>query len=754
MEKKTYLVVPTKVQALQVKSANINEIAKIGWNMDSLKNKPIGEKVEPEPFASCNTLYNNGIYLHWIVPDAFTKGKVVGDTAINESIEEDRSIIFPNLCDKFKIYRVCKNSEKGIEGEIKLIDPIGVVKQKEMQEITAVFDGDPAYCANYQQCMDYLGSYDDLKDLSLPENFYGELCYIVVGFYSSDAKDLLYSYDSESKLSEFLCEFDLKLSEDDMEKKPNRIMWFGECRINIVEGKIQCDCKIPQEDKEEINFAIGNNAMDALASLIAVKLKLSDAQREKTRRDVLRILYEIESNNIYENFDYLTDSEIHTRGFLGVDRGYLLEKSSEDMTQNDENILKELNEKQEELNRKKAELETIQEEAYLFWQKVAKQSYTVFNPSVVEKNAYNGIADAYKEIAETYTKDNDEICGSLENYMSGMGGLEEKTKKISEEFWLPKDPCLLIEGERLKLKFLHGFDSLEVENDVDNLSFNTCQVLQIDSNKELDKLMSEDLSAMEADFSSKYNFEWKEPWNPLFIDWKVSYKPEEGELNKKWELGEIDFKINDTSDHNFNSSEIITLSGKSVANPFLTELTSKLLVDFCERINKKQNYLQKKIERIKKSDENLGAYIFKEHNADLDFMDQMYKVTNELIRKLKRWELLAMPLSGFNDQLMGKKPQMLQDYQKSKINIEGFDEKMSMVYKNKSDYLQKENFKHFYVTRQGKAWLKIIRIIDGFGRKKEYNADKGEIILDFSLYDAMRAGFEDVILVIKKQKKK
>ena len=30
-------------------------------------------------------------------------------------------------------------------------------------------------------------------------------------------------------------------------------------------------------------------------------------------------------------------------------------------------------------------------------------------------------------------------------------------------------------------------------------------------------------------------------------------------------------------------------------------------------------------------------------------------------------------------------------------------------------------------------------------------SDKGEIILDFSMYDAMKAGFTDIIFVIKKE---
>ena len=40
-----------------------------------------------------------------------------------------------------------------------------------------------------------------------------------------------------------------------------------------------------------------------------------------------------------------------------------------------------------------------------------------------------------------------------------------------------------------------------------------------------------------------------------------------------------------------------------------------------------------------------------------------------------------------------------------------------------------------------------------YGGLKQIDAisDQGEIILDFSLYDAMMAGFDDVVFVIKKE---
>lgn len=77
-----YLIVPIKIQALYITNSNKDKYANTKWNKESLIIDPTGSLVETDEFTtiggdSGKKLYKNGMYIYWIVPDAFTKGNIV-----------------------------------------------------------------------------------------------------------------------------------------------------------------------------------------------------------------------------------------------------------------------------------------------------------------------------------------------------------------------------------------------------------------------------------------------------------------------------------------------------------------------------------------------------------------------------------------------------------------------------------------------------------------------------------------------------
>ena len=716
-----YLVVPMKIQVLFIENSVVKDYADTAWEMGTLKYAdPTGSKVEPEPFSTVGSssgkrLYEDGAYLHWIVPDAFTRG-----------IVETDEMQFGGLCNAFKIYRSIRNSDGTVIDAPGNLKEFFVNNRKEEHLVSPVENGDPAYCANYEQCQKDFGCYDDLNDILSDgqdglkdelSGFTGKLCYTVVGYYSDEKDDPLKEYASKHEdILGFLNERDLILFGYTGGVKADRLIWFGECFIDITDGKLQCANEIP---RGEIGFAIGNSANDAFSAYIASKVTTDEAQKSRIEQKLHKLFNEIDSPRVYENYDFLTCDDTHGRGFLATNRGNKAALVTEDAGEEDKKNLAQLNLRLEEVNRLTAEYETMQEEAYIFWQSAAVASFFM-EPSEEEKKQYNEIAAEYASVNEGYKQ---AILEKSKLVAEQAGALNGKYEFVGEErFWAPGDPCLLIAGEGLHNKFLQGFNGRETDDGENH--FNQCIITSMELiDADFDRLCELEKEIGEAG----YDFEWTDPWNPLFVEWMLSYVHEEKEeFLKNWELGICDLSYTGTDSGEKNDSLAI-YSGRSIANPFMTDCASSVMDKLEKKLVERQKETEEKKEKAAEIEkENLRNNYSEEYQKELEFLDRMIPVVRELKDHFKTMDILVQPLSGFNEMLIGKKEAFVRDYRTSKVGEE-FDKTMYEVYGDKTNYRKLEG-DAFFPTRQGSARIDRIRIIDPFGRFVERSDNQIDLI--------------------------
>ena len=653
-----YLMVPLKVQVLYVKDCNSGVYAKTGWDMNSLKDNPLGDGVEPEEFSNIdlrsveNPYKKEGLYIHWIVPDAFTKG-------VPSSEYGSDSIDFPHLCDRFKVFRSIrvawwKYRDGYYDKVIEVNSP----------NLDVAKNGDPAYCANYEQCFDELGFFDDLKGFEPDENGYltgdlwnfsGEICYIVVGYYSEDEQDPLYQFSLHNDdISGFLNEHDLELVDKVKDKKANRIFWFGKCVIPVDHGKLMCDCSVPDG---EIKFAVGNNASDAFAAY-ARDVGIG-------RMDLMyKFLYEIESHNPHENFEFLVEDDVHNQGFSGVKIGQKAKLVIEEPSMEDRIDVNNLNDTFKEYNRVLAAQDTIREEAYQIWLSAA-EDVRKGSMSSKAKIMYMDLAEEYSRINEGY---NQEIKDKFEKIDKYLTKLQDKVELCDEDrFWIPSHPCLYAVGEGLHLQFLQGYD--------DKTFFHVCFITAYEPS---DMKKVDDVMRLEEDISDiPYDFAWKEPWNPLLLDWEIRYEPD-------------------------NTDGIYYYCGKTITSPYLNERMSYLLDEHIKTAESKKS--------------------MEDDKDEIGYYDRIMEMTRSLKEKIDKSEMIEQPLGGLWQLFMGREQKFVPDYFKSGFDV-GFDDTMRKIYVGKNLY-RNSSSDYFSVTGQGMATLTKIRIIDSYGRFREFKEDE------------------------------
>ncbi|UWZ84400.1 hypothetical protein [Occallatibacter riparius] len=209
------VLVPVQLDALVIRP---NEAAQ-GWADCRLKPSPQDPNptrydILPDPFTELGQQRASGVYLHWAVPDALTRGQAEGDTAT-----------FPALPDRWLVLRMSpsgrtftgsKTGMRSIRGWVlragdKVPQHIDLDSFTEgapspdaiNNPLTVTSLGDVAWTAYYDNCVDRLAFYDPLSDISL-----GPISYLVCGWYSNPALDPLGDHSVKS-----LTQFNAKMKE-------------------------------------------------------------------------------------------------------------------------------------------------------------------------------------------------------------------------------------------------------------------------------------------------------------------------------------------------------------------------------------------------------------------------------------------------------------------------------------------------------------------------------------------------------------
>jgi hypothetical protein len=187
----------------------------------------------PPPFTDKTTTRNPGVYLHWALPDALTRGVVSGNDATFPAIPDRWLVLrfYPSgsITDRREVEGwVLRSGDFPTDGS--LPQPIPLDQWVEtgpnatsIDSLTATGRGDAAWAAYYDNVENRLGFYDSLSDIKQ-----GPLAYLVCGWYSNPDRDPLGAAQIKS-LSDFyaqMAEFQWKLDDNELEQSQAKSWGF------------------------------------------------------------------------------------------------------------------------------------------------------------------------------------------------------------------------------------------------------------------------------------------------------------------------------------------------------------------------------------------------------------------------------------------------------------------------------------------------------------------------------------------------
>src|SRR5260370_4540500 len=210
------VMVPVQVDALVVRQSGTQ------WADTLMKRTPAeGDSVPakdllPKPFALRDSARARGVYLHWALPDALTRGSQ--NAADSTSQSADAGTLFPAIPERWLVLRISPSptraDRRGVRGWVLQAHddkptPVDLDSWREpgqppeglQNPLTALGYGDISWAGFFDSTQNRLSFYDDLQDV--PD---GPLAYLVCGWYSDPTQDPLGSAQVHS-----LADFDARM---------------------------------------------------------------------------------------------------------------------------------------------------------------------------------------------------------------------------------------------------------------------------------------------------------------------------------------------------------------------------------------------------------------------------------------------------------------------------------------------------------------------------------------------------------------
>jgi hypothetical protein len=197
------VLVPILVEALVLRQSGGN------WAATKMQSTPAaGDSVNarsllPKPFDLSPETRPTGVYLHWALPDAVTRGSQAASDSGNAPVPSDANAVFHAVPDRWLVVRLSpsgshpdRRSVKGwilqahdanpvkhdLDGWIEPGKPPDGIKNP----LTALGWGDLSWAGYFDNTENRLALYDDLQGVTS-----GPLAYLVCGWYSDPALDPL-----------------------------------------------------------------------------------------------------------------------------------------------------------------------------------------------------------------------------------------------------------------------------------------------------------------------------------------------------------------------------------------------------------------------------------------------------------------------------------------------------------------------------------------------------------------------------------
>ncbi|PEU38692.1 hypothetical protein CN387_17460 [Bacillus cereus] len=725
MSEKNILVVPMEVEALVFSAyERVHQpFHRYTLNFDNLKDfiSP-----EPKPFTGMDDDFNQntdneGIYLHWSIPNAFQKAEEnsKGDLQhpivpnrwlvirINHSVKEQNLTAWVvesdtlNTSNGSPYYKESGEHGATCNQDSDSIGPTLIGKKilanewKETHEtcemfLTAYSTGDPMFTAYQPSCKNVFSIHDCLVGIEE-----AELDYIVIGWFSNVKYDPLHNLNSIENFNSIMKEHGWKV--DDSTCIATSTFISGS--INNVKWKRKYDnSRPPKEENPNQNVTVGLTSTDAMCEL------LGSYATDENQLLITKLLESFQYD-LLQSYGELGEEErlddrIHKSGYGAKMGGFFWKvverEKQQDITGNvkygekekqyEGNVLAKLNKNQKELDKCMRKLKSLQQQLYEAWWKEEYSCIWMECDSFRSTDLYNDISllniklnDLLKMVPHGNTQE--ELEKSISEYekLHRIPTNRQLKRLPMPGFYIPTDPVVMISGFQESLSkpnreelLCHFADKdLPKKNPFSTLNFKNFPI-------GIKKVLQDSTNELKI---------WKQPWQPLFIEWQIDWHPLSYHQKGNWSFDGFDIQCN--IEPSISSVPQI-IEGRTI-------LDSHAVFSLQSRL---QQYA-------------------KDHNQDSPEV-------KSFISKLDQCDVLSQSLGGLRQSLLLHSqlmhPMPVGNYEDYIANqVESFPESRGL--------LDLEGTL-FHPIQSGHLLLKRLKIIDRFGQAKEVQLWKNQLITE------------------------
>lgn len=465
----------------------------------------------PELFADSYLSLKDGVHLHWSMPDALTKGYMIGE-------DDEAEVVFPDLPNRWLVVRTvpvdCCNRKTGSQkitlpefkhkkqcGEAWVIIADGgqqgvggaadgktivwnrVVslsdydeskcQQRQLKELTAVSSGDPSAIVFYDSCYDTFGFHDSTENMK--DILHGPVSYQVFGWFAGNAESPLADVTSEEELKRILQEYNWKIgldlgkesdllteTEQDLDTSVNPStdrLWERGCEL-LCHASVH-DVNIKQSgsdsglgsrerrpDGQDLFIGIGSSQEGAMGGWLSYSLGNNAGYGRLLAGFMDGHLADVAKMSQMNSFNYL----LHKRGFASLDGGYrkvrVPHTTFEPLDRDQKRVWKDRGRIKDKYQRSKA--------------RIGREAQPLaFEQLVAENRKLTELASQKRQ----FIHNNKEIDAI--RFAQDISTIQDKASVISRKrpqymlkakprFYQPKDPILVIGGANRGIK--HGED--------------------------------------------------------------------------------------------------------------------------------------------------------------------------------------------------------------------------------------------------------------------------------------------------------
>ncbi len=485
------LIIPFTLKAYLTNNEYADTYKPPRWSPDYTKiySSALGASISPAAFAEYSYCLKAGVHLHFILPDAFTHGKV-----------KDNEYHFPAVPNRYVVTRLYRHKDKikvkciMIESDF-LTNRLGTGEKAEdftvipyldgtsrpfrfmgrsyeagaaglslpagdyLPELTALGGGDPMFAAYYPTCRSVFGWYDDLKDVPVPSN----LTYFVAGYFSERTNDPFSKVKCHEDFITVLAEYGFTAAEG--ADVCDSCILFGQA-LNIHwegPGHHYGDMD-PPAGVVEVSF--GSTSAEAMAAVLGQQYLKNAVLSPNLEYQLTQLQYDLLKQRTQADGNFKIDDEIFCRTF----RNFAPLEEYDELQLNDQNSAaagdfsgyRELRQRQREAGRLNRELYFAREKLYRAWE-------TYINRNEAHDPAVKiALAETEKLLAQISSPDgpfarvtdiNAEIDRRRKEVTAKLPAGYELKVQTAESFVIPKEPVLMLSGDGIFRSGLFGEDT-------------------------------------------------------------------------------------------------------------------------------------------------------------------------------------------------------------------------------------------------------------------------------------------------------